>query len=254
VPKYRSTFHAIVQIVRTEGIRTLYAGLAPNLLGSTVSWGSYFYCYNMLRGIARREQRFLDSAGQLGPAVNLGCATCSGFLTCLATNPIWLIKTRLQLQQGQLSSQAASQGIRCGLADANHIALPSLIPNGISWCEFAVCWPDPLTLRVFPTSPAWIGSHTRYKGFVDALLQVVKTEGLAGLYRGPASPHLACAMTPAFPHLRARSCWKSAVTRVWDGALAEVARVGATVPSVPRVRMTQPRPPFPSYAINSPPP
>lgn len=115
VPKYRNTLHALIQIVRTEGVRTLYAGLSPNLLGSTVSWGSYFYCYNLLRGVARREERLLDSAGQLGPFVNLTCATCSGFLTCLATNPIWLIKTRLQLQQGLPSGGAAVVGIRCAV-------------------------------------------------------------------------------------------------------------------------------------------
>ena len=113
VPKYRNTLHALVRIVRTEGVRTLYAGLLPNLLGSTVSWGSYFYCYNLLRGVARREERLLDGAGQLGPFVNLTCATCSGFLTCLATNPIWLIKTRLQLQQGQPAAGAAVVGVRC---------------------------------------------------------------------------------------------------------------------------------------------
>jgi len=113
VPKYRSTLHALAQIVRTEGVVTLYAGLSPNLLGSTVAWGSYFYCYNLLRGLARREQSLLDAAGQLGPLVNLTCATCSGFLTCLATNPIWLVKTRLQLQQGRLASADAAQGVRC---------------------------------------------------------------------------------------------------------------------------------------------
>jgi len=113
VPKYSSTVHALVQIARSEGVVTLYAGLSPNLLGSTVSWGSYFYCYNLLRGLARREQHLLDSAGQLGPLVNLTCATCSGFLTCLATNPIWLVKTRLQLQQGRLASDATAHGVRC---------------------------------------------------------------------------------------------------------------------------------------------
>jgi hypothetical protein len=135
IPKYRSTLHAVVQIMSKEGVRTLYAGLSPNLLGSTVSWGSYFYCYNMLRGIARREPSIVDSSGQLGPLVNLACATCSGFLTCLATNPIWLIKTRLQLQQGSLEPGTAAHGVR-------------------------------------------------YKGMLDAFVQVFKAEGLAGLYKG----------------------------------------------------------------------
>ena len=119
VPKYRGTLHALVTISSKEGVRTLYAGLSPNLLGSTMAWGSYFYCYNLLRGIARREPTLLDAGGQLGPAVNLGCATFSGFLTCLATNPIWLIKTRLQLQQGQVTAEAPAIGVRYnGMLDA----------------------------------------------------------------------------------------------------------------------------------------
>ena len=40
-------------IAKHEGIRQLYAGLFPNLVGSTVSWGLYFYGYNRLREMAR---------------------------------------------------------------------------------------------------------------------------------------------------------------------------------------------------------
>eukprot|EP00292_Cryptomonas_paramecium_P011847 CAMPEP_0113663372 /NCGR_PEP_ID=MMETSP0038_2-20120614/1106_1 /TAXON_ID=2898 /ORGANISM="Cryptomonas paramecium" /LENGTH=292 /DNA_ID=CAMNT_0000578393 /DNA_START=59 /DNA_END=934 /DNA_ORIENTATION=- /assembly_acc=CAM_ASM_000170 len=100
VPKYRSTLSALVTIGRTEGIRTLYAGLAPNLVGSTVSWGSYFYAYNYMRGYARGFPEFVDSHGQTGPLINMSCAMLAGMCTCLATNPIWLVKTRLQLQHG----------------------------------------------------------------------------------------------------------------------------------------------------------
>ncbi len=100
VPLYRGTSHALVTIARTEGIRSLYAGLTPNLLGSTVSWGCYFYGYNYLRGLARKDPSNLDSRGQLGPGTNMACATCAGVFTCIVTNPIWLVKTRLQLQHG----------------------------------------------------------------------------------------------------------------------------------------------------------
>mmetsp|Transcript_28095 Transcript_28095/g.66848 ORF Transcript_28095/g.66848 Transcript_28095/m.66848 type:complete len:352 (-) Transcript_28095:24-1079(-) len=100
VPKYRSTFNALLQITRAEGPRTLYAGLAPNLLGSTISWGCYFYGYNYLRGRARTKAELLDAQGQPTPLVNFACATMAGACTCLATNPVWLVKTRLQLQTG----------------------------------------------------------------------------------------------------------------------------------------------------------
>jgi solute carrier family 25 folate transporter 32 len=100
VPLYRGTTHALVTIAKTEGLASLYAGLTPNLLGSTVSWGCYFYGYNYLKGLARANSSNLDSRGQLGPGMNMACATCAGLSTCIATNPIWLVKTRLQLQHG----------------------------------------------------------------------------------------------------------------------------------------------------------
>uniref|UniRef100_A0A7S0EFR5 Mitochondrial carrier protein n=1 Tax=Hanusia phi TaxID=3032 RepID=A0A7S0EFR5_9CRYP len=139
VPKYKSTFHALVTIVRTEGVTTLYAGLTPNLLGSTIAWGCYFYSYNYLKGLARADGRLLDARGQLGPLVNMACATCAGIGTCLATNPIWLVKTRLQLQSGGLNKAGGTTGTQ---------------------------------------------QTVRYRGMVDGFRQVIKSDGIFGLYRG----------------------------------------------------------------------
>ena len=122
IPVYRSTAHAIVTIVKTEGPASLYAGLGPNLVGSTVSWGCYFYGYKRLREFAssylprpkdavgessrvRRATTSLASdpvtgMSHLGPGVNLACATAAGVVTAAITQPIWLAKVRLQLQHG----------------------------------------------------------------------------------------------------------------------------------------------------------
>ncbi|KAJ1479887.1 mitochondrial carrier domain-containing protein, partial [Baffinella frigidus] len=61
VPKYRSTLHALTTIVRQEGAGALYAGLVPNLVGSTLSWGCYFYGYSFLRSHA---VTYLEEAAQ----------------------------------------------------------------------------------------------------------------------------------------------------------------------------------------------
>uniref|UniRef100_A0A7S4KEW4 Mitochondrial carrier protein n=1 Tax=Guillardia theta TaxID=55529 RepID=A0A7S4KEW4_GUITH len=103
IPVYRSTAHAIVTIVKTEGPASLYAGLGPNLVGSTVSWGCYFYGYKRLREFASSHlPRPKDAVGMshLGPGVNLACATAAGVVTAAITQPIWLAKVRLQLQHG----------------------------------------------------------------------------------------------------------------------------------------------------------
>ncbi|KXG37629.1 hypothetical protein SORBI_3001G100800, partial [Sorghum bicolor] len=93
VPPYRNTAHAVYTITRSEGLRGLYAGFYPAVLGSTVSWGLYFFFYN------RAKQRYLQRKDdQLHPVHHLISAAEAGALVSLFTNPIWLVKTRLQLQ------------------------------------------------------------------------------------------------------------------------------------------------------------
>ncbi|XP_058106015.1 folate transporter 1, chloroplastic isoform X2 [Magnolia sinica] len=93
LPSYKNTGHAIFMIARTEGLRGLYSGFYPAVLGSTISWGLYFFFYS------RAKHRYSEGSGkQLSPGLHLLSAAEAGALVCLFTNPIWLIKTRLQLQ------------------------------------------------------------------------------------------------------------------------------------------------------------
>lgn len=92
-PTYKSTAHAIFTIIRLEGLKGLYAGYFPAVLGSTVSWGLYFFFYG------RAKQRYSKNEEEkLSPGLHLASAAEAGALVSLCTNPIWLIKTRLQLQ------------------------------------------------------------------------------------------------------------------------------------------------------------
>ncbi|KAH9663007.1 Folate transporter 1 [Citrus sinensis] len=52
LPTYKNTAHAILTISRLEGLRGLYAGFSPAVLGSTLSWGLYFFFYG------RAKQRY----------------------------------------------------------------------------------------------------------------------------------------------------------------------------------------------------
>ncbi|XP_075501624.1 folate transporter 1, chloroplastic isoform X2 [Primulina tabacum] len=92
LPTYKNTPHALFTIARTEGFRGLYAGFYPAVLGSTVSWALYFYFYS------KAKQRYLRSRDVLSPGLHLASAAEAGGLVCFCTNPIWLVKTRLQLQ------------------------------------------------------------------------------------------------------------------------------------------------------------
>ncbi|CAM6127948.1 unnamed protein product [Calypogeia fissa] len=93
IPNYRSTAHALATITKTEGIRGLYAGLFPSVLGSSISWGLYFFFYGNAKA---RYERVVKR--DLGPLHHLLAAAEAGSLVCVITNPLWLVKTRLQLQ------------------------------------------------------------------------------------------------------------------------------------------------------------
>ncbi|XP_014249194.1 mitochondrial carrier protein Rim2 [Cimex lectularius] len=78
-------------IVRNEGPKALFKGLGPNLVGVAPSRAIYFCAYSQAKS-------FFNSL--LNPdtaVVHVLSASCAGFVACSATNPIWFIKTRLQL-------------------------------------------------------------------------------------------------------------------------------------------------------------
>uniref|UniRef100_A0A7S2W927 Mitochondrial folate transporter/carrier n=1 Tax=Mucochytrium quahogii TaxID=96639 RepID=A0A7S2W927_9STRA len=109
--------------VSTEsGIRGLYRGLLPSVMGSSASWGIYFMLYESLkRTLEPNPGQRLTSMQYL-----LASAAAGAVTTCF-TNPIWLVKTRMELQR------------------------PGQEP---------------------------------YRGVVDAFSKIVRTEGIAGLYKG----------------------------------------------------------------------
>ena len=46
---YVSMRAAFRSVIKTEGIGALYIGLAPNLFGSALAWGTYFQVYNTMK-------------------------------------------------------------------------------------------------------------------------------------------------------------------------------------------------------------
>ena len=93
--RYPGALGAGAGILRQEGVRGFYGGLTPALVGSTVAWGAYFAVYER-RKAARTAAA---GGGALGPRDHLLSAAEAGLLATVLTNPVWVVKTRLQLQQ-----------------------------------------------------------------------------------------------------------------------------------------------------------
>ncbi|OOO07841.1 hypothetical protein OAory_01043410 [Aspergillus oryzae] len=92
---FRDTFEILFSIHRVEGWRGLFKGLGPSLTGvvpaSAVKFYTYGNCKRLLPEIIGCEK---DSS-----LVHALSAACAGIATGSATNPIWVVKTRLQLDK-----------------------------------------------------------------------------------------------------------------------------------------------------------
>ncbi|CAL5197535.1 unnamed protein product [Lathyrus oleraceus] len=90
-PRYKNTAHAIFTIARFDGLKGLYAGFLAGVLGTGISSGLALVYY------ARSKQRYAKSKEEkFSPG--LASAVETGALVCLCANPVWMVKTRLQLQ------------------------------------------------------------------------------------------------------------------------------------------------------------
>ncbi|KAF9483055.1 mitochondrial carrier [Pholiota conissans] len=90
------TGYIIRDIYREESFRALFKGLGPTLVGVVPARSINFFSYgNGKRIIA---DKFND--GKENSWVHLSAAALAGIVTSTATNPIWVVKTRLQLTQG----------------------------------------------------------------------------------------------------------------------------------------------------------
>ena len=113
---YVSTFQSLRSIVRLEGAVGLYRGLTPTVAALLPNWAVYFTAYEFLktRGpSAAPESEFAASLRHMTSAAGAGAATV------LVTNPLWVVKTRLQVQHSRaLRGSMPTRAVYAGTLDA----------------------------------------------------------------------------------------------------------------------------------------
>ncbi|GMR31057.1 hypothetical protein PMAYCL1PPCAC_01252, partial [Pristionchus mayeri] len=218
-PQYSSYLDAARQITRAEGVRGLYQGLTPNILGGTLSWGAYLHLNEWMRTRARSS--FPEASTHLS---SFACAFAAGASVMCFTNPIWLVKTRLCLQYESGTKKYAGmadcmqkivreEGVRglykgfvAGLIGASHGAVQMMIYTHLKErraMQFGLerTAQLPLTdyfffstlskvLAVTVTYPYQVvrtrmqDHNAAYKGVWSTLARTVRGEGVSGLYKG----------------------------------------------------------------------
>ena len=112
---FRETFQILFSVHRTEGWRALFKGLGPQLIGVVPARAINFFAYGNGKRII--GDRFNN--GQEAAWVHLLAAANAGVITGTATNPIWLVKTRVQLdknvaeQSGTLANRQYKNSMDC---------------------------------------------------------------------------------------------------------------------------------------------
>ena len=104
---FSETFQILFSIHRVEGWRALFKGLGPNLIGVVPARAISFFAYGNGKRII--SERFND--GQEAAWVHMSAAATAGVITSTATNPIWLVKTRLQLDKSN-AEKTGTQSVR----------------------------------------------------------------------------------------------------------------------------------------------
>ncbi|KAI0134400.1 mitochondrial carrier domain-containing protein [Xylariales sp. AK1849] len=156
-------------IWKEEGIRGMYRGLGPIILGYLPTWAVWFTVYN-------KSKEFLaEHQVQNTVVINFWSSIVAGASSTIVTNPIWVIKTRLMSQSSRGYNREMSVFPRSGNT---------------------------------PTSRPTINSPWHYHSTVDAARKMYSSEGVLSFYSGltPALlglTHVAVQF-PAYEYLRQR--------------------------------------------------
>ncbi|EFJ46769.1 mitochondrial substrate carrier, partial [Volvox carteri f. nagariensis] len=147
--QYKNALDAARSVLTQEGWRSFYRGLTPALIG--VSWAAYFAIYEAVKSWHCQWQ----GRDRLSAGWNMASAAQAGAMVCLLTNPIWLVKTRLQLQRAPIAAAAAATAANATAGAAGAVAAAAA------------------GRQMLP-----------YSGFLDAMIRIGREEGLRGYYKG----------------------------------------------------------------------
>lgn len=97
----QETGQMLGSIYTHEGFRALFKGLGANLVGVVPARSINFFVYGNSKRIL--NEQFNPENKENVWSIHIAAAATAGIATGTATNPIWLVKTRLQLDKNRAS-------------------------------------------------------------------------------------------------------------------------------------------------------
>lgn len=94
---FKETCLILNNVYKMEGTRSLFKGLGPSLIGVIPARSINFFTYGYSKEIFKKFDYF--KGNEESSLLHLISGINAGIVTSTVTNPIWLIKTRLQLDK-----------------------------------------------------------------------------------------------------------------------------------------------------------
>lgn len=103
---YEGVVETVIRILKQSGIKGMYRGLGPTIMGYLPTWGIYFSVYDEVK-----QRLGAAKLGGKGPTGNdtwtthIIAAMTAGATGTIATSPLWVIKTRFMAQAVQVGNE-----------------------------------------------------------------------------------------------------------------------------------------------------
>ncbi|KAJ2147585.1 hypothetical protein IW136_000056 [Coemansia sp. RSA 678] len=92
---YTGNMDALRKILSQEGVAGLFSGLESAIFGAAVTNGVYYYFFEAVKGAFERASK----RKTMSTVESMVSGAVAGAMTCIITNPIWVVNTRLTVKQ-----------------------------------------------------------------------------------------------------------------------------------------------------------
>ncbi|KAK3037011.1 hypothetical protein RJ639_031585 [Escallonia herrerae] len=182
---------SLEQIFQKEGMRGMYRGLSPTVLALLPNWAVYFTIYDQLKSFLSSD----DEHHQLSIGANMIAASGAGAATTIVTNPLWVVKTRLQTQgmrAGVVPYSSTLSALRRIAHEEGNTTMDKLGARDVAVASsvskiFASTLTYPHEVVRARLQEQGHHSEKRYSGVEDCIKKVFQQEGIPGFYRGCAT-------------------------------------------------------------------
>ncbi|XP_054858645.1 solute carrier family 25 member 36-A-like [Eublepharis macularius] len=182
----------VLQLLRTilekEGFCALFRGLGPNLIGVAPSRAIYFAAYS---GVKEKLNMLLIPESK---KVHMLSAACAGVTSATLTNPIWLVKTRMQLE-ARAKGEMCGSALQCAMRVYHSEGLRGFY-RGIS-ASYAGVSETIIHFVIYEALKQQLREHQPF--WSSALVFQPKSQDFFGLM-GAAAISKTCASCIAYPH------------------------------------------------------